>query len=48
MKMLKFASLTVAALTVAAFVFMVSGTFDVAADNPHWSGTQWLLEVAPF
>jgi len=46
MRVLKVAVFAVSALLVASLGFMLSGVFNVAADDPHWAATRWLLEAA--
>lgn len=46
MKVLKVALLAIATLVLAGLGFIFSGLFDVAADDPHWEATRWLLEAA--
>jgi mono/diheme cytochrome c family protein len=45
MKALKIAALAVATLLVVGLGFIFSGVFNVAADDPHWGATRWLLEA---
>jgi mono/diheme cytochrome c family protein len=42
------ASILIAGLVVllGAFAFIYSGLYDVAATDPHWQVTRWLLETA--
>jgi cytochrome c553 len=37
---------TLAALAVGAFLFMLSGVYNVAASRGHFAVTEWLLEIA--
>jgi mono/diheme cytochrome c family protein len=46
MKVLKVAALVVASLIGVGLGFIFSGVLNVAADDPHWAATQWLLEAA--
>ncbi|MGB8328239.1 MAG: c-type cytochrome [Steroidobacteraceae bacterium] len=46
MKVLIVVSSTVATLAALGFALLLSGVFNVAADNPHWGVTRWLLETA--
>lgn len=46
MKVFKLLSIAIATILIAAFGFAVSGIYDVGADHPHWTVTQWLLERA--
>lgn len=46
MKVLKVVSITVGTFAIGGFGFVASGAFNVAADNPHWSATRWLLDLA--
>jgi len=46
MKALKVAALVIATLVVVGLGFIFSAIFNVAADDPHWAATRWLLEAA--
>jgi mono/diheme cytochrome c family protein/ketosteroid isomerase-like protein len=46
MKVLKFVSIAVIGLVVVGIGFIFSGAYNVAADDPHWGATRWLLEAA--
>ena len=44
MKLIKLVSIPVAMILIAGIGFVGSGIYSVAADNPHWAVTQWLLD----
>ena len=46
MKALKAVSIALAVLVAAGLLFMLSGLFDVAADDPHWRVTERFIEAA--
>ena len=46
MKVLRIAALAVVTLVAVGLGFIFSGIFSVAADDPHWAATRWLLEAA--
>ncbi len=46
MKVLKFVALAVISLVVVGIGFIFSGAYNVAADDPHWGATSWLLDAA--
>ncbi len=45
MRSLRFVAIVLAATLFAGFGFIYSGIYSVAADNPHWAVTQWLVDV---
>jgi len=46
MNVLKIAALALITLAVAGLGILLSGVFNIAADDPHWAATRWLLEAA--
>ena len=40
------ASLMLVLVVVGAGVFIWSGAYNIAADNPHWPLTEWLMDTA--
>ncbi len=45
MRVLKAMLIGVVVLIAALVAFAYSGVYDVAADEPHWGGTAWLIET---
>jgi mono/diheme cytochrome c family protein len=45
MKIFKLSLVGAAAIVVAVLAFAYSGVYDVAADEPHWAATYWLMET---
>jgi mono/diheme cytochrome c family protein len=45
MKVVKFISIAVVSLVVVGIGLIFSGAYNVAADDPHWGATRWLLET---
>lgn len=46
MKAVKFVAIALISLIVVGVGFIFSGAYNVAADDPHWGATRWLLETA--
>jgi mono/diheme cytochrome c family protein len=40
------ASLVLVLVVIGAGVFIWSGAYNIAADNPHWPVTEWLMDTA--
>ena len=46
MNVLKIAALALITSVAVGLGILLSGVFNVAADDPHWAATRWLLEAA--